>query len=68
VRLSPNEERNGVNDSTPEPLFEAASAALFDLGIAFLEVREPDLAAPTAARKGRRLHRSCAPLSRVSSS
>jgi 2,4-dienoyl-CoA reductase-like NADH-dependent reductase (Old Yellow Enzyme family) len=42
VRLSPNEERQGVNDSRPEPLFEAASAALSKLGIAFLEVREPD--------------------------
>ncbi|MFG1342459.1 alkene reductase [Xanthobacter autotrophicus] len=44
VRLSPNEERQGVNDSHPEPLFEAAAAALSDLGIAFLEVREPDFA------------------------
>jgi N-ethylmaleimide reductase len=42
VRLSPNEERQGVNDSHPEPLFEAAAAALFNLGVAFLEVREPD--------------------------
>ncbi len=42
VRLSPNEERQGVNDSRPEPLFEAAAAALSNLGIAFLEVREPD--------------------------
>jgi 2,4-dienoyl-CoA reductase-like NADH-dependent reductase (Old Yellow Enzyme family) len=42
VRLSPNEERQGVNDSRPEPLFEAAAAALSALGIAFLEVREPD--------------------------
>ena len=41
VRLSPNEERQGVNDSNPEPLFRAAAAALSDLGIAFLEVREP---------------------------
>ena len=41
VRLSPNEERQGVNDSHPEPLFEAAAAALSELGIAFLEVREP---------------------------
>lgn len=41
VRLSPNEERQGVNDSDPEPLFEAASVALSDLGIAFIEVREP---------------------------
>lgn len=43
VRLSPNEERQGVNDSRPEPLFEAASVALNNLGIAFLEVREPDI-------------------------
>ncbi len=42
VRLSPNEERQGVNDSNPGPLFEAAAAALSDLGIAFLEAREPD--------------------------
>ena len=42
VRLSPNGERQGVNDSNPKPLFEAAAAALSDLGIAFLEVREPD--------------------------
>ena len=42
VRLSPNEERQGVNDSHPEPLFEAAAAALSSLGLAFLEVREPD--------------------------
>jgi N-ethylmaleimide reductase len=41
VRLSPNEERQGVNDSNPEPLFEAAATALSDIGIAFLEVREP---------------------------
>jgi N-ethylmaleimide reductase len=42
VRLSPNEERNGVNDSNPELLFTAAAVALADLGLAFLEVREPD--------------------------
>ena len=41
VRLSPNEERQGVNDGNPEALFEAAAGALSDLGIAFLEVREP---------------------------
>jgi len=44
VRHSPNGERQGANDSNPKPLFEAASAALSGLGIAFLEVREPDLA------------------------
>src|SRR3984957_7765965 len=37
VRLSPNEERNGVNDSHPEPLFAAAAAALSDLHLAFFE-------------------------------
>jgi N-ethylmaleimide reductase len=42
VRLSPNEERQGVNDSHPQPLFEAAAAVLSNLGLAFLEVREPD--------------------------
>jgi N-ethylmaleimide reductase len=42
VRLSPNEERNGVNDNNPEPLFATAAAALSDLRLAFLEVREPD--------------------------
>ena len=42
VRLSPNEERNSVNDSNPQPLFAAAAAALSDLRIAFLEVREPN--------------------------
>ena len=42
VRLSPNEARQGVNDSNPEPLFAAAAAALSNLRIAFLEVREPD--------------------------
>jgi N-ethylmaleimide reductase len=42
VRLSPNEERQGVNDSNPAPLFEAAAAALSELKIAFLEVREPN--------------------------
>jgi N-ethylmaleimide reductase len=41
VRLSPNAERQGVNDSHPEVLFEAAAAALSPFGLAFLEVREP---------------------------
>jgi N-ethylmaleimide reductase len=41
VRLSPNGDRRGVNDSNPEPLFEAAAKALSDIGIAFLDVREP---------------------------
>jgi len=41
VRLSPNGEVQGVNDSNPVPLFEAAAAALDDIGVAFLEMREP---------------------------
>lgn len=41
VRLSPNEERQGVNDSNPKPLFQAAARGLSNLGIAFLEIREP---------------------------
>jgi 2,4-dienoyl-CoA reductase-like NADH-dependent reductase (Old Yellow Enzyme family) len=41
VRLSPNGDRRGVNDSNPEPLFEAAAKSLSDIGIAFLDIREP---------------------------
>jgi len=41
VRLSPNGETQGVDDSDPVPLFTAAAAALSDIGIAFLELREP---------------------------
>ena len=41
VRLSPNGDSQGADDSDPVPLFNAASAALSDLGIAFLELREP---------------------------
>ncbi|MDK2761144.1 MAG: alkene reductase [Sphingopyxis sp.] len=41
VRLSPNGETQGVDDSAPETLFPAAAAALDALGIAFLELREP---------------------------
>jgi 2,4-dienoyl-CoA reductase-like NADH-dependent reductase (Old Yellow Enzyme family) len=43
VRLSPNGEVQGVNDSDPVALFTAAAAALDELGIAFLELREPPL-------------------------
>ncbi len=42
VRLSPNGVSQGVDDSDPEPLFCAVAAALSDLGIGFLELREPD--------------------------
>jgi 2,4-dienoyl-CoA reductase-like NADH-dependent reductase (Old Yellow Enzyme family) len=42
VRVSPNGDRQGVNDSDPKPLFTAAASALSDIGIGFLEVREAD--------------------------
>ncbi|HEY0112399.1 MAG TPA: alkene reductase [Allosphingosinicella sp.] len=41
VRLSPSSETQGVQDSDPEPLFVAAAAGLAEIGIAFLELREP---------------------------
>lgn len=40
VRLSPNGDSQGVNDSNPESVFVPAAKALSDLGIAFLELRE----------------------------
>ena len=40
VRLSPNGETQGVDDSNPVALFTAAAAALDEIGIAFLELRE----------------------------
>lgn len=40
VRLSPNGEILGVNDTDPVPLFSAAAARLRELGAAYLEVRE----------------------------
>jgi N-ethylmaleimide reductase len=43
VRLSPNGDSQGVNDSEPEKLFAAAAAALSKMKIAFLELREPTL-------------------------
>lgn len=43
LRLSPNGESQGVNDSDPETLFTAAAAMLNEIGIAFLELREPPL-------------------------
>ncbi len=41
VRLSPNGDTQGANDSDPNALFSAAAAALDRIGIAFLELREP---------------------------
>ena len=43
VRMSPNEPIQGVDDSDPVPLFSAAAAALREVGIAFIELREPGL-------------------------
>ena len=43
VRLSPNGDTQGTNDSNPVPLFTAAAGALSDLGIAYLELREPGM-------------------------
>jgi N-ethylmaleimide reductase len=40
VRLSPNGETQGCDDSSPVALFTAAATALQDIGIAFLELRE----------------------------
>ena len=44
VRLSPNGELQGVNDSDPYALFGAAAKGLDAIGIAFLELREPGFA------------------------
>jgi 2,4-dienoyl-CoA reductase-like NADH-dependent reductase (Old Yellow Enzyme family) len=41
VRLSPNTHDQGVLDSNPRVLFPLAAAALSDIGIAHLELREP---------------------------
>ncbi|MBA2935438.1 alkene reductase [Sphingomonas sp. CGMCC 1.13654] len=41
VRLSPNGDVQGANDSNPQALFTAAAARLSEIGIAFLEMREP---------------------------
>jgi N-ethylmaleimide reductase len=40
VRLSPNGETQGADDSNPIALFTSAAAALDKIGIAFLELRE----------------------------
>jgi N-ethylmaleimide reductase len=41
VRLSPNGTTQGVDDSNPHALFPAAAKALSDVGVAWLELREP---------------------------
>lgn len=40
VRLSPNGETYGVDDSDPTPLFEAVAIALNPIGLSFLELKE----------------------------
>ena len=41
LRLSPNGDSQGVDDSNPEAVFLPAVQALSDIGIGFLELREP---------------------------
>lgn len=41
VRLSPNGDSQGADDATPNETFTAAAKLLSDIGIAFLELREP---------------------------
>jgi N-ethylmaleimide reductase len=41
VRLSPNSETQGCQDRDPQTLFTAAASALAEIGLAFLELREP---------------------------
>jgi 2,4-dienoyl-CoA reductase-like NADH-dependent reductase (Old Yellow Enzyme family) len=41
VRLSPNGDSQGVDDSDPLTVFVPAATALSEIGIAFLELREP---------------------------
>ncbi len=41
VRFSPNGDTQGVKDSHPESVFVPAAKALDEIGIAFLELREP---------------------------
>ncbi|OQW77194.1 MAG: alkene reductase [Proteobacteria bacterium ST_bin13] len=41
VRLSPNGDSQGVDDSDPTPLFTTAAKILSEIGIGFLELREP---------------------------
>ena len=43
VRMSPNEPIQGVDDSDPVPLFTAAATVLREIGIGFIELREPGI-------------------------
>ena len=41
IRLSPNGETQGCDDATPAETFGAAARVLQDLGVGFLELRQP---------------------------
>ncbi|WP_108787129.1 oxidoreductase [Erythrobacter sp. Alg231-14] len=41
IRLSPNGDSQGTDDSNPEATFGAATRVIEELGLAFLELREP---------------------------
>ena len=41
VRLSPNGDTQGTDDSDPVSIFTEAARVLSDIGVAFLELREP---------------------------
>ncbi|MEP3029698.1 MAG: alkene reductase [Erythrobacter sp.] len=41
IRLSPNGESQGADDSNPEVLFAAVAKVIEELGLAFLELRQP---------------------------
>jgi 2,4-dienoyl-CoA reductase-like NADH-dependent reductase (Old Yellow Enzyme family) len=60
VRVSPNGEIQGVTDSNPEPLFALAARALSEIGLAFLEVKEP----PADGTRGKPDHPPVAPVIR----
>ena len=53
VRLSPNGNSQGANDSNPHSLFDAAAAALSAIGIAYLELREPGPSGTVRQGRGR---------------
>ncbi len=41
IRLSPNGDSQGTDDSDPDSIFGAAAQVIEDLGLAFLELRQP---------------------------
>jgi len=57
VRVSPNGNIQGVSDSNPEPLFTLAAQGLSEIGLGFLEVKEP----PPGGTRGKPEHPPVAP-------